>query len=202
MVNMVTLIVATLALGSRPRQGNCKVVGLVVDPGVTSHAPGSAKSVREWTLTLPSELPWWELVRVGESWSPKGTAKTSKSNLKGQNSMACGAFYMIENLLERRCLKWSRIAHLDIWNTSYGQKKGRESNCQFDFRPKKVGNRPDLLGYRERTTYRWKDLDKIYNFALDRISIWGLFAKLWCSQVTGVPTWPISRLPGQKAIWM
>jgi hypothetical protein len=30
-------------------------------PRVTSHAPGSAKSVREWTLTLPSELPLWEL---------------------------------------------------------------------------------------------------------------------------------------------
>jgi hypothetical protein len=39
--------VATLAFGSRPRQGGCKVAGLIVDPGVTSHAPGNAKSVRE-----------------------------------------------------------------------------------------------------------------------------------------------------------
>jgi len=31
---------------------------------------------------------------------------------------------IIEKLLERRCLKWACIAHLDIWNTSYGQKKG------------------------------------------------------------------------------
>ncbi len=38
--------VATLALGLRPRQGGCKVVGQKGDPGVTSHAPGSAKSVR------------------------------------------------------------------------------------------------------------------------------------------------------------
>jgi hypothetical protein len=37
--------------------------------------------------------------------------------------MACGVLYIIGKLLERRCLKWSRI--LDIWNTSYGQKKGR-----------------------------------------------------------------------------
>jgi hypothetical protein len=43
--------------------------------------------------------------------------------------MAYGVFYIIENILERRCLKWARIAYLDIWNTSYGQKKGRESNC-------------------------------------------------------------------------
>jgi hypothetical protein len=59
--------VATLAFGLRPRQGGCEVAGLEVDPGVTSHAPGSAKSpesVKEWILTLPSELPPWELVRV------------------------------------------------------------------------------------------------------------------------------------------
>jgi hypothetical protein len=60
------------------------------------------------------------------------TPETSESDLKGQNSMACGVFYIIEKLLELRCLKWARITHLEIWNTSYGQKKGRESNCQFD----------------------------------------------------------------------
>jgi hypothetical protein len=38
--------------------------------------------------------------------------------------MAYDFLYIIGNLLERRCLKWARIAHLDIWNTSYGQKKG------------------------------------------------------------------------------
>jgi hypothetical protein len=30
--------------------------------------------------------------------------------------------------LKLRCLKWAHIAHLDIWNTNYNQKKGRESN--------------------------------------------------------------------------
>jgi hypothetical protein len=38
--------------------------------------------------------------------------------------MACGILYIIKKLLERRCLKWAPIAHLIIWNTSYGQKKG------------------------------------------------------------------------------
>jgi hypothetical protein len=42
--------------------------------------------------------------------------------------MACDIFYIIGKILERKCLKWARIAHLDIWNTSYGQKKGWESN--------------------------------------------------------------------------
>jgi hypothetical protein len=48
--------------------------------------------------------------------------------------MNCYNPYIIRKLLERRYLKLAYIANLDIWNTSYGQKKGRESNCQFDSR--------------------------------------------------------------------
>jgi hypothetical protein len=92
--------------------------------------------------------------------------------------MDYGFLYIIESLLERRCLKWARIAHLDISNTSYDQKKGRESNCQFDSRAEKVRNRPDLLSYKQRATYLWKALDESYNFASDHTSIWGLLTKL------------------------
>jgi hypothetical protein len=123
------------------------------------------------------------------------TPKISESNLKGQNSMDCGVFYIIEKILKRRCLKWARITHSDILNTSYGQKKGRESNCEFDSRPQKVGNRPDLLSYRGHATYRWKALDGSYNFALDRTSIGGLLAKFWGSKVARVPAGRISGLP-------
>jgi hypothetical protein len=121
--------------------------------------------------------------------------KISESDLRGQNSMACGVLYIIEKLLERRCLKWARIAHLNIWNTSYGQKKGRESNYQFDSRPQKVRNRSDLLSCRGHATYRWKALNESYNFALDRTSIGGLFAKLWRSKVAGVPAGGIWGFP-------
>jgi hypothetical protein len=128
-------------------------------------------------------------------WTPEAL----ESNCRGQTSMYYGVFYIIENLLKRRYLKWSRIAHLDIWNTSYGQKKGRESNSResasFDSRRLKVMNRPEILGYRERATYRWKGLDEIYNFASDRIAIRGLLAKLWGSKVPGVPFGAISGLP-------
>jgi hypothetical protein len=123
------------------------------------------------------------------------TPEISETDLRGQNSMACGVLYIIGKLLELKCLKWARIAHLDIWNTSYCQKKGRESNCQFDSRPEKVGNQPDLLSCRRRATYRWKALDKSYNFASDRTSIRGLLAKLWGSKVAGVPVGAISGLP-------
>jgi len=50
--------------------------------------------------------------------------------------------------------------HLDTLNTSYGQKKGRESNCQFDCRPLKVKNCPDFLVCSCRATYHWKNLDE------------------------------------------
>jgi hypothetical protein len=74
---------------------------------------GSSKvkeSVREWTLTLPKELPLWEL----ESW---WIPKCSKRDYKGQNPMDRRVLYTIGKLLKQRCLKWAYITHLDIWNT-------------------------------------------------------------------------------------
>ncbi len=67
--------------------------------------------------------------------------------------------------MKRRYRKWPRIGHLNICRPSYGQKKGRESNWQFDSRPLKVGNLP-LPDLRiERARCRWKDLDEGYNFS-------------------------------------
>jgi len=60
---------------------------------------------------------------------------------------------------------------------------------------KKSGIDPIYLVAGGRATYRWKDFDKSYNFASDRIAIRGLLAKLWGSKVTGVPFGAISRLP-------
>ncbi len=74
----------------------------------------------------------------------------------------------------------------------------KEGPAIFDSRPEKVGNRPDLLGYKRRATYRWKALDESYNFALDRTSIRGLLEKLWGSKVVGVPVGGISGLPHES----
>jgi len=95
------------------------------------------------------------------------TPETSESDFRGQNSIAYNVLYIIGKLLELRFLKWSRIAHLDIWNTSYDQKKGRESNWQFDSRPEKVKNQPDLLGCKQPTTYRWKELQLCFRSHLN-----------------------------------
>jgi hypothetical protein len=103
--------------------------------------------------------------------------------------------YIIWKLLGRRCLKWFCMTHLNIYNTSYGRKKGGESNWWFDSHPLKVKNLPDFLMCRWRATYRWKALDKSYNFALDCIVIWSFHTKLQAPKVVRVPVVGIMGLP-------
>jgi hypothetical protein len=82
------------------------------------------------------------------------TPENSELDCRGQISLYFNVLSFIGKVLKCRCPKWPRMSHLDICSSSYGQKKGRESNCQFDSRPEKVKNRPDLLGYKQRATYR------------------------------------------------
>jgi hypothetical protein len=132
--------VTTLALGSWPKQGLARL-------RAKKRSPGVKENVREWTLTLPKELPPWEFPWELESW---WTLECSKNDCRGQNLMDWRVFYTIEKLLKHRCLKWACMTHLDIWNTSYGQKKGKDSNWQFDSRPLKIKNWPNFL------TCRWR----------------------------------------------
>jgi hypothetical protein len=141
-----------------------------------------------WTSTLPSELPLWELK---SQWTPK----SSNSDCRGQNPLNWGVLYIIEKLLKLRCLKWACMTNLEIWNISYGQKKGQESNCQIDSQVLKVGNRPDFLMCRWRATYQWKDFDEGYNFVSYLISIGDLHIKLWPRKVARVSTLGILGLP-------
>jgi hypothetical protein len=88
--------------------------------------------------------------------------------------------------LKRRYRKWPRIGHLNICSPSYGQKKGRESNWQFDSRPLKVGN-PPLPDLRiESAIRRWKDLDKGYKFGLNLVAIRLCSRELWAPKVPGL----------------
>jgi hypothetical protein len=149
---------------------------------------GKWESVREWTLTLPSEFPLWEL-------DFRWTFKSSKSNYKGQNPLDWKILYIIRKLSGLKCLKWTRMTHLDTSNTSYGQKEGQESNWQFDSWPLKVRNRLDFLVCRWRATYYWKALNEGYSVASDLISIRDLHTKLWAPKVAGILTLGISGLP-------
>jgi hypothetical protein len=87
------------------------------------------------------------------------------------------------------------MIQLDIWNTSYGQKKSQESNWQFNSRPLKVRHRPNFLAWRWHATYCWKALNEGYNFTSNLISIGGLQRKLWAPKVPRIPSLKISGLP-------
>jgi hypothetical protein len=123
-----------------------------------------------------------------------GTPENSELDLRGPISSHWSVFSFIGKVLKCRCPKWPHMSHLDICSSSYGQKKGQESNWQFDSWPLKVGNRPlpDVSWRNE--TWRWKALDESYNFGLDVISIrvWG--EELWASKVLGLQPGTISGL--------
>jgi len=177
MILFLVLIVYVFFLDNVCRNPNlglatkaCKRARQEGNPGDTPYILEVQENVRVWTLTLPRQLPLGEL-------ESRRILEFSLSNRRGQNPLVWKVLYIIEKLLKHRCLKWARITHLDIWNTSYGQKKGQESNWQFDSRPLKVENRPDFLVCRWRATYHWKALNEGYNFISDLILIRRLHTK-------------------------
>jgi len=136
------------------------------------------------------------------------TPENSKLEFKGQNTFHWDVLYINRKVLKCRCPKWPRMCHLDIYNPSYGQKKGLESNWQFDsrplkVRPLKVRNRPLPDVCWKSATWRWKALDESYNFGSDLlpIRVWG--EELWASKVPGVQIGTVSGLhfgsPGKKS---
>ncbi len=156
--------------------------------------------------------PLWPSVGVKpntwKSWELEsfGTPECLEFDSKGQNTSHWSVLGVIGMVLKRRYRKCPRIGNSDICSPSYGQKKGRESNWQFDSRPPKVGNRPLPDVRFGSATWRWKDLDEGYNFGLDLIAIQLCSRELWRFKVLGVPPGQfrdsISGVPGICAIWM
>jgi hypothetical protein len=136
------------------------------------------------------------------TWESSGTLETLELDWKGQKTSHWGVIYIIGKLWKCRCRKWARMGHLDICSTSYVQKKGRKSNCQFDSRPLKVWNRPDPGVCRGNATHCWKALKENYKFSSDLVPIGGLKKELWPRKVPGVQTGIVSGLhlgtPGTK----
>jgi hypothetical protein len=100
-----------------------------------------------------------------------GTPENSELDFRGQKTLHWGVHDIIGKVLKCRCSKWPRMSHLDICSPSYGQKKGRESNWQFDSRPQKVGNRPDPDVRWGSATWRWKALEESYKINLELVPI-------------------------------
>jgi hypothetical protein len=84
--------VITLALGLWQRQGLAKVQAKSVAWESHSMLLAVYKSVKEWTLTLPSELPFWELE---SRWIPKFLM----SDCKGKKPLDYEFPYIIRKLL-------------------------------------------------------------------------------------------------------
>jgi hypothetical protein len=115
-----------------------------------------------------------------------GTPECLELDNKAQNTLPWGVLDVIGKVSKCRCPKWPRIGHLDICSPSYGQKKGRESNWQFDSRPLKVGNRPVPDVRSGSTTRRWKALFEGYKIGSDLVTIQSRGEKLWLFKVPGV----------------
>jgi hypothetical protein len=140
--------------------------------------------------------------KVG-NWESSGTPECLELDSKAQNTLHWNVLGVIGKVFKLRYRKWPCIGHLDICSPSYGQKKGRESNWQFDSRPLKVGNWP-VPDVRSRSaTWHWKALFEGYNFGWDRIPIGGRGEELWSSKVPGLQPGTVSGLhfgsPGTKS---
>ncbi len=131
------------------------------------------------------------------------TPRNSELNFRSQTSLYLSVLGVIWKVLKCRYPKWPCMSHLDICSPSYGQKKGRESNWQFDSQPLKVGNRPLLDVWWQSATWRWKALFKGYKFGSDLVPIGGRAEELRSPKVPGIQTRTISGLhfgsPGKKS---
>jgi hypothetical protein len=116
-----TTSLITLTLGSRPRQGVTRLWAKMK----TQESHHMLLGVQRVWGNEPSHS---QVNSHCRSWSFKWIPESSKHNFRGRNPLAWRFFYITEKILMRRGLNWSCIFHLDIWNTSYDQKKGRESN--------------------------------------------------------------------------
>jgi hypothetical protein len=112
-----------------------------------------------------------------------GTPKKSELDCRGQISLHSNVLGVIEKILKCRCPKWPRMSHLDLCSPGYGQKKGRESNWQFDSWPLKVGNQPLPDICRRSATWHWKALKESYNFGLDIAPIRCHSREIWAPKV-------------------
>jgi hypothetical protein len=129
---------------------------------------------------------WIPTLGKSEDLESSGTPECLGFDSKAQNTSHWGVLSLIKKFSKRRYRKWPCIGHLDICSPRYGQKKGRESNWQFDSRPLKVGNRP-LPNLRiEISRNLWKDLDEGYNFGSDFITIRLCSWELWAPKVSGL----------------
>jgi hypothetical protein len=131
---------------------------------------------------------------VRESWMFKTlVGKTNKIKL--------GPHDTIGKVLKCRCLKCPHIVHLYLICMNYDQKKGRESNWEFDsWSQIPLEQSSNLrLGH---AIHLWKDLFESYKVVpLDVPNKLGL-KKIWTSKILGQKKSQFSESQEKNAIWM
>jgi hypothetical protein len=124
-----------------------------------------------------------EKVRI---WSPPGLPNVQSSTTRPKTPrikvflVSLKRFWSVDVENDLALVIWTSV------EKSYRQKKGRESNWQFDSRPLKVTNRP-LTNLRiESVICRCKDLDEGYKFGSHFVAIRLRSRELWAPKVLGL----------------
>ncbi len=139
----------------------------------------------------PHTLKWTPIVWIGVQMD----SRIFKVQFQGgQNPLVWRVLYIIGKLLKRKCLKWAHMTHLDIWNTSYGQKRSGVKLAIWlpTIKSWELTRFPSVQA---TCDIPLEGIDKGYDFALGLIVIKGLHVKLCAPKVARVPTMGISGLP-------
>jgi hypothetical protein len=106
------------SLGLANKARACEGASQKWSPGVTFHAPGNVGECEGMNLHTPK---WVPTLGVGVPMA----SESLESNCKGQNPLDWKVPYIIGKLLERWCLKWARMTHLDIQTQVMAKKRLR-----------------------------------------------------------------------------
>jgi len=98
--------VATLALGSRPRQGLVRVRDKR-EAWETHLTPRSVGECERMNPHTPKVTPTWGVGVLIDS-------RIFREQLQGSKPIKLRIFYIIGKQLKHRCFKWARITHLNI----------------------------------------------------------------------------------------
>jgi hypothetical protein len=125
------LCVATLTLGSQPKQGVTRLqakreaqeshsLGSQPKQGVTRLQAKREAQESHFSCSRECERMWGNEPSHSQvnshcgSWTPKWTPKSSERSCKGQNSYVQRVLYIIGKVLKLTCLNWAHMSHLDI----------------------------------------------------------------------------------------
>jgi len=99
---------------------------------------------------MSSHIPKWiPTLRVGVPMD----SQIFKKQFEGSKLIVLKIFLYHWNFLKTYIMKMGSHDPFEYLCTSYDQKKGQESKCQFDFRSLKVKNRFELCAYKRHATY-------------------------------------------------